>query len=66
MTSSFGVGDIIAVSSLAIKVHTAYRDAGDNYIFEEVATLQVLIGGVAQHFKSPNISSHDRHDGLKF
>ena len=68
MTSGFAVGDIIAISSLAINVHTAYQDAGDDckHIFKEVATLQILIEQVAQHFKSPNISSHDCHYGLRF
>ena len=56
------MGNIIAISGLAIRVHTAYKDAGDDYrpIFEEVATLQTLIDQVAQHFKSTTISS-DNH-----
>ena len=67
MTSGFAGGDIVAISTLATKVHIAYKDAGDDYrhICEEVATLQTLIEKVAQHFKSPNINSNDRHDGWK-
>lgn len=67
MSSEWGVGDFIAISALAIKVYTAYRDAPDDYrrISEEVVVLQILINTVAQHFKRIPIDSHDRHDGHK-
>ena len=65
MNSGCSVGDIIAISGLAIRVHTAYKVAGDDYrqIVEEVAKLQTLIGQVAQHFKSTTISSDSHRYG---
>lgn len=65
MSSECGVGDIITVSGLAIRVHSAYKATGDGQISQEVAVLQALVGQVAQHFKSSTISSNDRHDGQR-
>ena len=65
MSFGWGVGDILAISGLAIKVYTAYKDAPEEYrhISEEVVALQILIDQVAQHFKSATMSSSDRLDG---
>ena len=64
---SFGltVGNFIAISALAIKVHVAYEDAGDCYkhISAELTTLRILIVKAQQHFKctaSTTITSVDR------
>ena len=67
MSLGYSVGDFIAISQLAIKVYTAYKDAPDIYgnISDEVAGLQVLIDKVEQQFKSTTISSNDRHNGQK-
>lgn len=67
MSFGYGVGDIIAISRLAIKVYSAYKDAPDDYkhISEEVVALQILIDKVVQHFQSTTISSHDRDNCLK-
>ena len=64
---SFAAGDIIAITGLAIKVHSAYNDAPDGYrhISEEVAALRNLIDKVARHFKSTNINSDDLYYGQK-
>lgn len=64
---SWDAGNFIAISSLAIKVYAAYKDApdGHRHISDEVAALQILIHKVAQHFKGTTISSDDRHDGQK-
>ena len=35
MSFGYGVGDIIAVSRLALKVYSAYKDAPDDYRSEE-------------------------------
>ena len=61
------MGDFIAISTLALKVYSAYKDAPSDYghILEEVVGLQVLIDKVEKHFKSSTISSNDRRDGLK-
>ena len=63
----FGIGDIIAISGLAIRVHTAYQDAPGDYrlIANEVVVLQALIDKVAHHLKSTPLSSDDLHDGQK-
>ena len=67
MSFGYGGGDIIAISALAIKVYTAYKDAPDDYryIAEEVIALQILIDKVSQHFKSTTIGSSDCDDGQK-
>ena len=54
------MGDIIAISGLAVKVYTAYKDAPDDYkhISEEVVALKILVDKVAQHFRSTNMSRH--------
>ena len=61
------VRDIIAISGLAVRVYTAYKDGpGDcRHISEDVATLQVVIDKLARHLKSTTISSDDRLDGQK-
>ena len=61
------VRDIIAISGLAIRVYTAYKDTSDDYrhISADVATLQALIEKVAQHFKGTTISSGDHQYGQK-
>ena len=59
------VRDIIATSELAVRVHTAYKDAPADYqhIPEKVAILQILIDKVAQHIKSSTLSSDNHHEG---
>ena len=66
-SAGWDAGNLIAISSLAIKVYTAYKDAPDGHrqISEEVAVLQILIHKVAQHFKGTTLSSGDHHDGQK-
>ena len=46
------MGDIIAVSRLALKVYTAYKDAPDDYrnIADEVKSLHIIIEEAARHF----------------
>lgn len=61
----WGVGDIIAISRLAIKVHTFYKDAPKNYrhISEEVKSLEIIINKAVQHFESTALSDNDRQEG---
>ena len=67
MSLGYSVGDVFAISQLALKVYTAYKDAPDIYehIADEVAGLQVLIDQVEQQFKNTTISSNNRRDGQK-
>lgn len=65
---TFGTtGDFIAIKGHAIKVHTDYQDAPDDYkhISEEVAALRILLDQVAQQYKRTAISSDDRYEGQK-
>ena len=58
--------DIIAISGLAIRVYTAYKDVPDHrHISEDIAALQVLINKAGSHFKSTTISNDDQHYGQK-
>lgn len=65
MSFGFGVGDVFALSALAKKVYTAYKDAPNTYkhISEEVAALQILINKAVQHIESTTISRNVLHDG---
>ena len=47
----WGVGDILAISGLAVKVYTAYKDAPDDYrhISDEVESLQAIIDKAVRH-----------------
>ena len=59
------MGDILAISKLAIQVHTFYKDAPQNYrqISEEVKSLEIIINQAAQHFASTTLSNNDRQEG---
>ena len=62
---SWGGGDIIAISQLAVKVYTAYKDAPINYknISEEVKSLQMMVMKAGQHLKSTTLSDNNRQLG---
>lgn len=65
MSFGYGVGDIMAVSRLAAKVYTAYKDAPDDFrnISDEVKSLHIIINKAAQHFESTTISTSTRQEG---
>ena len=65
MSFGFGVGDILAISELAQKVYTAYKDAPDDYrnIADEVKSLHIIIEEAAQHFKSTTLSDEKKQGG---
>ena len=61
----YGVGDIIAISQLAVKVYTAYQDAPKNYrcICGEVKSLEIIINKAILHIESTTLSDDDRREG---
>ena len=61
----FGVGDIIAISKLAVKLYTSYKDAPDLYrhISEEARAFQVLVDIAQQHCESTTMSTDVYHNG---
>lgn len=63
--SGFSVGDIVAISALAVKVYTAYKDAPNEYknITKEVKSLNIIIDKAAQHFEGTALSNNDRQQG---
>ena len=67
MSFGWGVGDIVAISGLAVQVYTAYKDAPDDYrnISDEVESLQILIDKAARHFESSTLDSNSRQEGQK-
>ena len=67
MSFGYGVGDIMAISGLAVKVYTAYKDAPDDYrnISDEVESLHIIIQEAAQHFEGTKLSDNSRQKGLK-
>ena len=65
MSFGYGVGDIIAVSRLALKVYSAYKDAPDDYrnISDEVKSLHIIINKAARHFESNTLSNKTQEEG---
>ena len=65
MSFGYGVGDILAISGLAIKVYTAYKDAPDDFrnISDEVKSLHIIINKAAQHFESTTLSTSSCQEG---
>ena len=65
MSFGFGVGDIMAISGLALQVYTAYKDAPDDYrnISDEVNSLRIIINKAARHFESITLSSQIQQEG---
>ena len=67
MSLGYGVGDITAISGLAIKVYTAYKDAPDDYrnISDEVESLHIVIKKAIKHFQDPTLTDDYRQEGQK-
>ena len=65
MSFGYGVGDIMAISGLAAKVYTAYKDAPGDYrnISDEVKSLHIVIDKAVQHLKDPTLSSNYQQEG---
>ena len=65
MGSGLGMGDIIAISKLAVKVYIAYKDAPNEYkhVTEEVKSLHIMVKKAAQHFESTTLDDNARQDG---
>ena len=59
------MGDIIAISQLAGKVYSAYKDAPNHYkhVAGEVRSLRIMISRATQHFKSATLCDKDRQEG---
>ena len=59
------MGDIIAISGLAVQVYTAYQDAPDDYkhISDEVKSLQILIDKATPYFGSASLNNNSRQEG---
>ena len=67
MSFGYGVGDIMAISGLALKVYTAYKDAPDDYrnIADEVKSLHIIIEEAARHFDGSTTLSNKKQQGGK-
>ena len=65
MSFGYGVGDFMAISGLAVKVYTAYKDAPDDYkhIADEVKSLHIIINQAAAHFASTTLSGNNLQEG---
>ena len=63
----WSVGDIIAISRLAVIVYTAYKDAPEDYrqISDEVESLKILIDKAAPYFGSTTLNTNSRQEGQK-
>ena len=61
------MGDIMAISGLAVRVYTAYKDAPDDYrnISDEVVSLHIIINKAARYFESTTLSHDEQQEGLK-
>ena len=67
MSFGYGVGDIMAVSRLALKVYSAYKDAPDDYrnIADEVKSLHIIIEEATRHFDESTTLSTKKQQGGK-
>ena len=67
MSFGYGVGDIMAISRLALKVYTAYKDAPDDYrnIADEVKSLHIIIEEATRHFDESTTLSNKKQQGGK-
>ena len=65
MSFGFSVSDITAISRLAFKVYTKYKDAPGDYrnISDEVKALHIIIDNAAEYFKIPTLSDNKRQEG---
>ena len=65
MSLRSGVGDIMAISGLAVKVYTAYQDATGDYrnISDEVKSLHIVIDKAVQHLNDPTLSNNYQQEG---
>ena len=65
MSLGCSLGDIMAISELAVKVYTAYKDAPGDYsnISDEVKSLDIIINNAAQHFKNTTLSDNKWREG---
>ena len=57
----------IAISELAVKVYTAYKDAPGEYrhISDEVESLQIIINKAARHFESTTFDENTQQQGQR-
>ena len=62
-----GVGDIATITTLAVQVYTAYKDAPGTYkhISQEVMSLEILIKKAGRYIESTTLSDDDRQEGLE-
>ena len=67
MSVGCSVGDIMAISGLAVRVYTAYKDAPGNYrnISNEVESLHIIIQEAVQQFEGTKLSENSRQKGLR-
>lgn len=64
MSLGCSVGDIMAISGLAIKVYPAYNDASGAYrnSSNEVKSLHIIINKTVKHFESTTLSEGNRQE----
>ena len=67
MSFGFGVGDFITISTLAVKVITAYKDAPSEYknISEEVKSLHIIINRGVKHFERLSPCEGEWQEGME-
>ena len=65
MSLGCGMGDIMAISGLAAKVYTAYKDAPGDYrnISDEVKSLRIVIDKAIKHLSDPTLSNNYLQEG---
>lgn len=60
----WSMGDVVSISTLAMKVYTAYKDAPNDYrhISQEVKSLKIIIDKAKQLFENSIISDKNHQD----
>ena len=61
------MGDTIAISPLAVKVYTAYKDAPGDYrhMLGEVKSLQIITSKAARHFEGTTLRNNSWQEGQR-
>ena len=65
MSFGYSVGDFIAISGLAVKVYSAYKDAPDDYkhISDEVKSLRIIVDQAAKYLNNTALGNDKQREG---
>ena len=65
MSLGIGVGDIVSIFKLVVRVHTVYKSAPDDYnhLSEDVKSLQTNVDRAMRYLKNTSLDNSQRQEG---